>query len=191
MSSTDVVGVLSDRWATGWVRTAGLVAAGAAFTGVLAQISVPLPGTPVPLTLQTFGVLLTGAALGSRRGAASMAVYVVLGLVGVPWFAGQSSGLHLPTLGYLVGFVVAASLVGKLAARGADRTFWSTTGLMVLGNLVVYAFGVTILGLSLGTSALDAILLGAVPFLIGDAVKILAASGLLPGAWALVNRGSE
>lgn len=191
MSSAVAAGVLSDRWTASWARSAALVVAGAAFTGVLAQVSIPLPGTPVPLTLQTLGVLLSGAVLGSRRGLLSMLLYVSLGLLGVPWFAGQASGFHAATAGYLIGFIAAAWLGGRLAARGQDRRFWSTVRLMVLGNLVIYAFGVPVLAWALGTSLTHAIVLGVVPFLVGDTVKILAAAGLLPGTWALADRAGE
>ena len=188
MSGAVAVGVLSDRWSAGWARSAVLITVGAAFTGVLAQVSVPLPGTPVPLTLQTLGVLLAGAVLGSRRGLLSMLLYVGLGLAGVPWFAGHASGFHAATAGYLAGFVAAAWLVGRRAARGQDRRFWSTVRLMVIGNLVIYAVGVPVLALALGTPLATAIALGVLPFLLGDAIKILAAAGLLPGAWALANK---
>lgn len=105
------------------LREAALVLGGAGLTGLAAQISVPVHGSPVPVTGQTFGVLLVGAALGARRGAASMALYLVAGFVGVPWFAGGTAGsIHLSTLGYLVGFILAGALVGALAERGADRS---------------------------------------------------------------------
>ncbi|MDC5696538.1 biotin transporter BioY [Intrasporangium calvum] len=191
MSSIEAVGVLSDRWAHGRSRTAGLVVAGAALTGLLAQVALPVPGTPVPFTLQTLGVILAGATLGTRRAVLSMGLYVALGAAGVPWFAHNSSGLHLPTFGYLIGFILAAAFVGQLSARGGGRGFWSACGLMIVGSLVIYAVGVPVLALATGASWVDALLMGAVPFLIGDFVKILMAAGLLPGAWAFVNRGSD
>ncbi|HTJ67017.1 MAG TPA: biotin transporter BioY [Actinospica sp.] len=170
-------------------RDAALILGGAGLTGLAAQISIPVHGSPVPVTGQTFGVLLVGTALGARRGALSMALYLLAGLVGVPWFAGGGSGsIHLATLGYLVGFVLAGALVGRLAERGADRSPWRTALSMVAGNLVVYACGVPYLAWSAHLSAADALHYGLTVFLLGDALKILLAAGLLPAAWKLVGR---
>lgn len=170
-------------------RSAALVLGGAALTGLAAQVSIPVPGSPVPVTGQTFAVLLVGAALGPWRAAASMALYLVAGFAGVPWFAGGATGsIHAPTLGYLVGFILAGAVVGRCAELGADRSPWKTALTMVLGNLVVYAVGVTWLALSLHASAGTALSLGLRPFLLGDALKIALASGLLPGAWKLLDR---
>jgi len=167
-------------------RVAALVLGGAALTGLAAQVSIPVHGSPVPVTGQTFGVLLVGAALGARRGAASMALYLLAGFVGVPWFAGGSSGsIHLATLGYLVGFILAGALVGTLAERGADRSPWRTALTMVAGNLVIYACGVPYLAISAHLPASAALHYGLTVFLLGDALKILLAAGLLPTAWKL------
>src|SRR3954468_10223964 len=132
---------LGDVVPGGLVRNIALVVGGTLFVALSALVVVPLPFTPVPLSLQTFSVLLVGAALGSRRGAASMALYLLAGMVGVPWFAAHQSGWSFPTFGYVVGFVAAAWLVGLLAERGADRHVVKTAGLMILGNVVIYAFG--------------------------------------------------
>lgn len=180
--------VLADLVPGGLVRDVVLVVGAAALTGVAAQIAIPL--WPVPVTLQTLTVLLAGAALGPLRGGLSMGLYLVAGAAGVPWFAEQNSGLGFVTLGYVVGFVVAATLVGWLARRGADRTFRRTIGAMVAGNLVIYAIGVPYLALALGIGLVEAIGLGMTPFLIGDALKILLAAGLLPAAWRLAGRGT-
>ena len=177
---------LGDVIPGGLARSVALVLGGAAFVGLTAQVLVPLPFTPVPLSLQTFSVLLVGAVLGSRRGAASMALYLLAGVAGVPWFSQQQSGWSFPSFGYVVGFIAAAWLVGRLAERGADRQVLRTAGLMVLGNLVIYGFGVSGLMLATGMSFGKALLLGVVPFLIGDAVKIAFAAGLLPTTWKLV-----
>lgn len=162
-----------------------------------AQVAIPLPFTPVPLTLQTLTVLLTGALLGSRLGAVTLLAYLAEGLAGLPVFAGGLNAWSAssipgvpvimgPTLGYLIGFVFAAALVGFLAERGWDRRWWTTCLAMLLGNLVIYAFGVgwlsTIAGLTIAVAK------GLIPFLIGDAIKIAAAMAALPGGWALVNR---
>ncbi|MBR7824931.1 biotin transporter BioY [Actinospica sp. MGRD01-02] len=165
-------------------REAALIAAGAGLTGLAAQISIPVHGSPVPVTGQTFGVLLVGAALGARRGAASMALYLLAGFVGVPWFAGATSGsIHLATLGYLVGFILAGALVGRLAERGADRSPWRTAVTMAAGNVVIYACGVPYLAWSAHLPMSEAVHYGLTVFLLGDALKILLAAGLLPGAW--------
>ncbi|GAA1426711.1 biotin transporter BioY [Microlunatus lacustris] len=177
---------LADVIPGGLARSVALVVGGAAFVGLTAQVFVPLPFSPVPLSLQTFSVLLVGAVLGSRRGVASMALYLLAGVAGVPWFTQQQSGWAFASFGYVVGFVLAAYLVGRLAERGADRTVLRTAGLMVLGNLAIYAVGVPGLVLIAGMDLAQALLVGVVPFLIGDALKIALAAGLLPATWKLV-----
>jgi len=177
---------LADVIPGGVARSVALVVGGAAFVGLTAQVIVPLPFSPVPLSLQTFSVLLVGAVLGSRRGVASMALYLLAGVAGVPWFTQQQSGWAFASFGYVVGFVLAAYLVGRLAERGADRTVLRTAGLMVLGNLAIYAVGVPGLMIIAGMDLGKALLLGVVPFLIGDALKIALAAGLLPATWKLV-----
>ncbi len=180
--------VLGQRSARSWVRDAGLVVAFSLLIALTAQIEVP--AWPVPFTLQTLGVLLTGAVLGSRRGALSIMLYLVEGAAGLPVFAGGAGGapyLWGPTGGYLVGFVAAAWLVGALAERGWDRRLPLAALAMVLGNVVIYAFGVAWLAVVLG-SLQKAIAGGMVPFLVGDLAKIALAAGVLPGAWKLVRR---
>jgi biotin transport system substrate-specific component len=178
--------VLADLVPGGLVRDVLLVTGAAILTGLAAQVSIPL--WPVPVTLQTLTVLLAGAALGPMRAGLSMSLYLVVGIAGVPWFAEGNSGLGFVTLGYVIGFVVAAALVGWLARRGADRTFRGTIGAMVAGNLVIYAIGVPYLAWSLGMGLGEAIRLGALPFLVGDALKIFIAAGQLPLAWRLAAR---
>ena len=175
--------VLADVVPHTWVRQIALIGGAAAFVGLSAQIAIPLPFTPVPLTLQTFAVLLSAAALGSLRGALAMLVYALVGMAGVPWFAQGSSGFAGPSFGYIVGFIIAALVVGRIAERGATRTAVRTAGLMIVGNLVIYAVGVTWLKFAIGVDWATAIALGATPFLIGDAIKIAAAAGLLPLTW--------
>jgi biotin transport system substrate-specific component len=182
--------VLADLVPGALLRDAALILGGAALTGLAAQLVVPVPGSPVPITGQTFGALLVGAGLGWRRGAASMLLYLVAGMAGVPWFQDGQSGWLGVTGGYLVGFAVAAVLVGFLASRGGDRTPLRTVGTMVLGNLVIYAIGVPWLMALTGFDLATAVDRGVVPFLIGDGVKILLAAGLLPGAWALARSRS-
>jgi biotin transport system substrate-specific component len=157
--------------------------------GLSAQVALPLPFTPVPLTMQTLAVLLIGMLLGKRLGAMTLVAYLMEGLAGLPVFAPGVPGLARllgPTGGYLIGFVFAAALVGALAQRGWDRRVATTVLAMVLGNLVIYAFGVGWLSVFLPVPA--ALNLGMVPFLIGDAVKIALAAAALPGAWALFGR---
>ena len=181
--------VLADVWtdraegARSLARQAILVVGAAAFVGLAAQVAIPLPFTPVPLTLQTFAVLLTGAALGSVRGVLAMTLYAVAGMAGVPWFAEGSSGFSAPSFGYILGFILAAFIVGRIAEHGATRSVARTAGLMVVGNLVIYAVGVTWLKVAIDVDWATAIALGLTPFLIGDAIKIAAAAGLLPLTW--------
>ena len=175
--------VLADYAARTALAQIVLVFCGAAFVGIAAQIAIPLPFTPVPLTLQTFAVLLAGAALGSLRGVASMALYALMGVVGVPWFAEGSSGFSTASFGYILGFILAAFIVGRLAERGASTTPIHSAALMVIGNLAIYAVGVTWLKFAIDSSWATALSLGVVPFLIGDAIKIALAAGLLPLSW--------
>lgn len=177
--------VLGDVIPGGVVRDAVLVVGGAALTALAAQVSIPLPFTPVPVTLQTFAVLLTGAALGTVRGVLSMTLYLVAGVLGAPVFSNHSSGWGGASFGYVIGFVVAAGVVGRLAERGATRGMVRTAGVMVVGNLVIYAFGVPWLMAVTHVSFPQALALGVVPFLIGDAIKIAIAAGLFPATWRL------
>ncbi|WP_410666272.1 biotin transporter BioY [Amycolatopsis sp. lyj-84] len=191
MSSLSVAGhrpVLADLVPGALVRDAVLVAGGAALTGAAAQLMIPVPGSPVPMTGQTFAALLVGAALGWKRGALSMALYLAVGAAGFGWFQDGSSGLFGPSAGYIVGFVFAGALVGALAGRGGDRTPLRMAGTMVLGNLAIYSIGVPWLMASLDVGLSAGLAKGVVPFLIGDALKIAVAAALLPGTWALVSR---
>jgi biotin transport system substrate-specific component len=178
--------VLADLVPGALVRDVVLVVAAAVLTGTAAQVSIPLPFTPVPISLQTFTVLLSGAALGPIRGGLGMVLYLVAGMAGVPWFSEQQSGFDFPSFGYIIGFVLAAALVGWLARRGLDRTVPGTIGIMVVGNLVIYAIGVAWLANTLGLDLPTALQFGLWPFVIGDALKIALAAGLLPGAWKVV-----
>ena len=179
--------VLADVVTQTWVRNVALVVGGAAFVGISAQIAFYLPWNPaVPLTLQTFAVVLTGAALGSARGVLAMLVYALAGVIGVPWFAEASSGYAAPSFGYIIGFILAAFVVGKLAEYGASRTFLRSVGLMVVGNLTIYAVGATWLKYNLDLpwfGAQSAWAYGVKDFLVGDLMKIIIAAGLLPLAW--------
>ncbi len=180
--------VLGDVIPGGAVRDVALVLGGSALTGLAAQVAIPLPFTPVPLTLQTFAVLLVGASLGTVRGMLSMGLYLVAGVVGVPWFAQGTSGAAGASFGYVVGFILAALLVGRLAERGATRGPLSTAGVMVLGNLAIYAIGVPWLMVVAQVGFAKALALGVIPFLIGDLIKVAVAAGLFPSAWRLAGR---
>lgn len=174
------------------VVTLALVVGFALFTALMAQIAIPLGFTPVPITGQTFSVLLAGAALGWRAGAASMALYVALGATGLPFYAEARGGWEVATGatgGYLIGFVVAAALVGHLAERRQDRSVATAIPAFLAGTAVIYLFGVTWLAGNLGVGATEAMELGLVPFVIGDLVKVALAGVALPAAWKLVERG--
>ncbi len=174
--------------ATGWLRDAVLIVLGTLFVTLLAQVKIPLPFTPVPLTGQTLAVLLIGATLGARRGAASIVLYIALGAVGLPVFAGGASGLAYlagATLGYLIGFVIAAYIIGLLAERGLERSVRTSVLPFLIGTVIIYVCGVAWLTFVLGSFS-KALSAGLLPFLIGDAIKLLAASLVLPAAWKLV-----
>ncbi|MCH0542752.1 biotin transporter BioY [Streptomyces sp. MUM 203J] len=180
--------VLADLLPSSRVRDVALVAGGAALTGLAAQISIPVENLPAPITGQTFAALLVGTALGAGRGFASLALYLVLGMAGMPWFAEGASGFAIPTLGYILGMLLASAAVGALARRGADRSVWRMAGVMALGSAIVYAVGVPYLAFATGMGLGKAVALGMVPFLIGDALKAALAMGLLPATWKLVGR---
>ncbi|MEV7868991.1 biotin transporter BioY [Streptomyces sp. NPDC088124] len=182
--------VLADLLPASRTRDIALVLGGAALTGLAAQIAVPVPGSPVPVTGQTFAALLVGTALGARRGFLSLAVYTLVGMAGVPWFSAGSSGPGGASFGYVLGMLLAATVVGALARRGGDRSVLRTAGTMVLGSAVIYAVGVPYLALSAGMSPAAALSAGLVPFLLGDALKAALAMGALPAAWKLLgNKG--
>lgn len=162
-----------------------LVITGAALTALAAQVQIPM--FPVPMTLQTFSVLLVAATLGAGRAALSMSTYLAMGAIGLPVFAGAKtlSGV-LPTTGYLVGFVAAAALIGALANRGWTKNPAKLALAFTLGTAVIYALGVSGLMITLSLTLTQALMGGVLPFLIGDAVKAVAAAALVPLAWKLI-----
>jgi len=201
--STQAMGpvVLVDTWAskvsdrnTVLLRNAVLVGGLAVTTAVAAQISIPLPNTPVPLTLQTLAVLAGAAALGSIRASLAQGLYLLLALVGLPVLAPQNDGSHtsghavlsLPTLGYLVGFIVSSFVVGKIAELGVTRNYLLTGLAYVAGSAVIYLFGATWLAHAIHVNAAMAIEYGVRPFLLGDVIKAVVAGALLPSLWKLV-----
>jgi biotin transport system substrate-specific component len=167
------------------VRDTLLVVGFSLLVGLSAQVAVPLPGTPVPITGQTFGVLLTGALLGVGRGFLALALYLLEGALGLPVFAQGHAGLAAllaaPSAGYLWACPFAAAVVGALAERGWDRRFGTTALAMLAGNAVFYLFGLPWLARFVG--AAHALPMGFYPFLPGDAIKLLLAAALLPAAW--------
>jgi biotin transport system substrate-specific component len=166
-----------------------LILFGTAFVALCAQIYIP--AEPVPFTGQTLGVLLVGGALGFRRAAVAMLLYLALGAVGLPIYAQAHSGTGVllgPTGGYIVGFVLAAALVGRLAELGWDRRIIGAIGAMLLGNVVIYAIGVPWLMATRNLSLQAGIAAGLTPFLLWDALKLIVAAGLFPVAWWIVGR---
>jgi len=181
-------------------RDIALVVAGALLIALSATVSIRLPDNPVPITGQTFGVLLVASALGLRRGIAATGLYVLIGVIGLPAFAEGKAGLGViasvsdgrlvlgATGGYLVGFVLAGALVGRLAERRWDRRVPGALAAMVLGNGVIYLVGLPWLAAATGFSPSEAIAKGLVPFVLGDALKILLAGAALPATWWIVGR---
>ena len=194
MSSSTVASnpkVLSEYLADTRTIDLAMIIGYAGLIGLSAQLVVHLPFTPVPITAQTFAVLFGASLLGPIRSILGSGLYVIAGLIGVPWFAGGTGGLAVasaPTFGYIVGFIIAAALVGLFASRGFDKGIIGTIAEMVVGNLAIYAFGISWLAYSLHLSILKATDLGAVPFLGGDLAKIILAALLLPGMWKLADR---
>jgi biotin transport system substrate-specific component len=189
--------------AAAWQRNLLMIAAGVLLITLSAQIVIPLPFTPVPITGQTFGVLFTSALLGFRRSLATMGIYLLLGIVGVPVFAEWGSGIaKFATIvdgalvlgargGYLIGFLFAGALVGRLAELGWDRHVGGAAAAMALGNGVIYLFGVPWLMAALNINLATALEKGVYPFLVGDVIKLALAAGLLPAGWWLVKRRSD
>ncbi|MGB2953919.1 MAG: biotin transporter BioY [Gaiellaceae bacterium] len=173
----------------GVVTDAGLVLLGAGLIAGSAQFSIPLPFTPVPITGQTFSVLVVGASLGALRGAASALLYVLIGLVGAPIYASGGHGLAVITGasgGYLVSYPFVSALTGRLAERRWDRRFSSAVGAMLTGNVLIYLFGLPWLAVVLHTSLEKTLELGLYPFVPGDTFKLYLAAAALPAAWRLV-----
>ena len=188
---TTLAPTLSTRYfprISAWARDLVLIFMGSLLIAAFAQIRIPLPFTPVPITGQTFAVLLVGAALGSKRGLLAMLLYICEGALGLPFFAGGTGGLQVlagATAGYLIGFIAAAYLIGLLAERGLDRSVKTSIIPFLVGTLIIYLFGVAWLGILMGSFS-KAIVAGFLPFLVGDGIKLIAAALALPAAWKLV-----
>jgi len=154
-----------------------------------AQITVPLK--PVPITMQTFAILLIGMTYGSKLGAATMILYLAKGAIGLPVFAGGAGGaIHLigPTGGYLWGFIIAAYATGWLAERGWGKTFLTTALAMLVGNIALYIPGLIVLNIVLDLGVRETLNLGLIPFLVGDTLKLLLATATIPIAWHFVQK---
>ncbi len=167
----------------------GLIAAGAAITGIAAQVAVPL--WPVPITGQTLAVLLVGSSLGALRGALSMLLYLVAGGFGVPLFSDMSSGWSVvagPTGGYILGFVVAAALTGWLAQRAWDAKILGGVISFFAGTIVIFALGMGWLAISMGLTLEQTLEYGLYPFIVGGLIKAMLAAGLVRLAWSGVHR---
>lgn len=182
MTYADVIRPSTGRYAR--LYDIASIFCGSLFVALAAQVAIPLPFSPVPITGQTLAVLLIGALLGSRRGASCVLAYLAEGSLGLPVFAGGAAGLARlfgPTGGYLLGFVVAAYVTGLLAERGWDRRAGTALLAMLLGNGVIYAFGLPWLAVFVGMGR--ALPLGLYPFVAGDLVKLALAALLLPSGW--------
>lgn len=197
--------------APAWARDTALIAGGVLLLILGARIAFELPAVSlgrfyvpenpyVPITLQTFGVLFTSAALGARRGLSATGIYLLIGAAGLPVFAFEASGTATfasvesgrvvlgATGGYLVGFLAASTVVGALAQRGWDRRLGSAVGAMLMGTLIIYAFGLVWLSLALDRNVVEALPFGLYPFIPGDVLKLLLAAGILPLGWRLAGR---
>jgi biotin transport system substrate-specific component len=182
-------GILENTWVYNLLLTFG----GSWFVAILAQISIPLGFTPVPITGQTLGVLLVGSLLGTRLGTIALLLYVAQGAIGFPFFADGGSGVEVlygATAGYILGFVLAAALTGWLAERGWDKRVSTTILSMLLGTLLIYVPGVLWLSTLVGGLG-AAMVAGVLPFLPGAAIKIAVAAGVLPGGWKLLGSDKQ
>jgi biotin transport system substrate-specific component len=172
-------------------RHLALVLLGTLVIALSAQVAIPVPGSPVPVTGQTFGVLLTAGALGFRRGFAATLLYVLLGVVGLPVFAHGASGISIvlgASGGYLVGFVVAAAVVGGLAELGWDRNLLGSIGAMLIGSALIYLVGLPWLAVVAKLDVPTTLQEGLYPFLLGDALKLALVAAAFPAAWWIVGR---
>ena len=177
-----------------WVADCALALLGAAVVGLSAQLSAPM--WPVPITAQTLAVLLVGAALGARRGALSITFYLLIGVAGLPWFAGMTGGpasFMKPSFGYIIAFIGSAWVSGRMAERRWDRSFGKTLGAFAAAAVIPYPIGVPYMAMVLAAlgkplSFAEAINLGVTPFLIGDTVKCIIAAAIMPAAWKLLSK---
>jgi len=171
--------------ATRWAYEVLLVLTGTALLALSAKVQIPM--WPVPVTGQTFAVLLVGALFGAKRGTATVLVYISEGALGLPVFAGPVGGLAYmsgPTGGYLIGFIAAAWIVGRLAEKGWDRRFGTTIAAMTLGTAAIIVWGMA--GLATVLEPSQVLIAGLIPFVPGAIVKIVLAAALLPSGWKVL-----
>jgi biotin transport system substrate-specific component len=188
--------VLVETVSLTWIRNALAVLTGTAFISAMAQVSIPLPFTPVPLTGQTLAVLLTAGALGTWRSISSSILYLGLAVAGLPVLAPQADGSHvvgtqvfqMASFGYVVGFILASFVVGKLSERGLSKSITGTTITMLIGNVVIYTAGLINLKNITGADWSQVFAWGLTPFIIGDLVKVVIAANLMPASWKLAKR---
>ena len=183
--------VLADVFPAIRMRHVVLVAGGVLLMALLAQVAVPVPGSPVPVTGQTLGVVLTAAALGPTRGTLVQVFYILAGALGLPFYSEASHGVEVvtgATGGYLIGFIPAAYLIGLAAKRGADRSVLTAVPLFAAGQVAIFAVGVPWLALTTGMNASQALDAGFYPFILGGIVKAAIAAVVLGGAWKLAHR---
>jgi biotin transport system substrate-specific component len=176
---------------SGLIVDALLVVAGATIMALSAQVSIPLPFTPVPITGQTFAVVLVGSSLGAVLGFSSVLLYWLVGIAGAPVYAQQTGGWETfmgPTGGYIIGFMLAALVTGLLAERRWDRRFRSALSAMLMGNVLIYLCGLPWLAAEIDTNLEQTLEAGLYPFVIGDVLKLYLAGALVPLAWAAVRR---
>jgi biotin transport system substrate-specific component len=188
MIKNTIVGVFRpDEKISAGFYDAMVIICGSLILGLSSQVKVYLPISPVPITGQTFAVLMLAALLGSRRGVLAIVAYLVEGILGLPVFAGGMGLATLvgPTGGYLVGFIAVAYVVGKLAEMGWDRRVSTTIAAMLAGEIVLYAFGVC--WLAIMTNIRIALAVGLYPFIVGDVLKVVLAAAVLPAGWKLLN----
>jgi len=191
MSSVRTLTLADVAWPrAGTLQNVVLIAGASVLTALAARIAIPVPWSPVPITGQTFAVLLSGAVLGARRGSAAQLLYLAEGAAGLPVFAGGAAGAAVllgPTGGYLLAFPFAAALTGALAAQGWDRRFVTTAAAMLLGSAVIFALGLALLSRFIPSGRLLAA--GLLPFLPGDLIKATLAAIAFPAAWRLTRSG--
>ena len=172
-----------------WTRSAGLVIVFSLFIAAAAQFAIHIG--PIPITGQTFAVLLTGALLGSRLGAAAVIAYLVEGAIGLPFFAGGGAGMARffgPTGGYLIAFPAAAYVTGAFAEFGWDKNYPQAVAAMAIGSVIVLAGGWAWYSVLMNTSPVAAFQIAVLPYLVGDVIKIALAAAVLPTGWALLKR---
>lgn len=191
--------VLVETISLTWAKNLVAVFSATTFISLMAQVAIPLPFTPVPLTGQTLAVLLVAGALGSWRAISASVLYLGLAVAGLPVLTPQTDGSHIvgfqvfqmASFGYVIGFIFASYVVGKLSEKGFSKSILQTTLAMVVGNLIIYTVGLLNLKNVTGAGWAQVFEWGLIPFVLGDIFKILIAANLLPATWKLVEKLSR